>query len=282
MTPAQDDLHCPAQAVGSRALIAHLRGDLHLLGRLAHVPGLGDRVRQRLLAVDVLAHVHRHQAGRRVRVVRRADGDGVDLLAHLVEHLAVVEVRFRVVLSLPRPRLDLFGVAQVFQGVVEMVLVDVADGDNVAEFAGLGNVAVALAADADAGNADGFIGGPADARRQAGQREEAGAGDCRLLQECTPRVISTHDGPSGSKCSERVGGNNVGQCNPAAWGRQRFSTAEQRNQQLTPESGPRWARPDRHPPAAGTSRRHAPAAGAGRLPPAASPAVLPPWPRGDG
>ncbi len=76
-------------AVG-RALVAHLRGHLHLAGDLAQAAGFVDRVRQRLLREAVLAQLHGHGAGRGVRVVGRADGDGVDALAHLVEHLAEV------------------------------------------------------------------------------------------------------------------------------------------------------------------------------------------------
>ena len=53
--------------------------------------GFVDRVRQRLLAIDVLAHLASPSiAADGVRVVGRADGDRVDLVAHLVEHLAEV------------------------------------------------------------------------------------------------------------------------------------------------------------------------------------------------
>src|SRR5262249_49505867 len=62
-----DDLDGTAQAVRRRALVAHLRADLLLGRRLAHLARLGDRVRQRLLAVDVLAQLHGGEAGGGVR-----------------------------------------------------------------------------------------------------------------------------------------------------------------------------------------------------------------------
>ena len=51
-----------------------------------------QRVRQRLLAVDVLAGADRGQRGHGVDVVGRADGDGVDVLRFLVEHDAEILV----------------------------------------------------------------------------------------------------------------------------------------------------------------------------------------------
>ena len=73
------------------ALVAHLGDDLVLAGRLGDGAGLEHRVRQRLLAVDVLAGPHHGHRDRGVRVVRRGDDDGVDVLL-LLEHLAEVEV----------------------------------------------------------------------------------------------------------------------------------------------------------------------------------------------
>ncbi len=82
--------------------------------------------------------------GQRVVVVGRADGHGVDALAHLVEHLAVVVVLLGVRDTSARP-------------AFERVLVDVADGDDVAEAGGVARVAVALAAHADAGEVDPLV-----------------------------------------------------------------------------------------------------------------------------
>ena len=73
-------------------------------------------------------------------MVRSADGQRVNLLAHLVEHFAEVEIAFGL-----RKFLSLF---------VEPIFVDVANRDNLAELAGLEDVAVALAADADSSKAE--------------------------------------------------------------------------------------------------------------------------------
>ena len=55
-----DDFDRFAQAVLGRALVAHLRGDFHLGGHMAHFAGFGNRMRQRLLTIDGLALVHGH------------------------------------------------------------------------------------------------------------------------------------------------------------------------------------------------------------------------------
>src|SRR5262249_50211439 len=121
-----------------RALVAHLRADLVLLGGLAQLARLEDGVSQRLLAVDVLLELDGHHAGRGVRVVGSGDGDGVDGLAHLVEQLAEVG--------------ELRRLGEGLGHGIEPALVDVADGDDIADVAGVLGVALALAADADAGD----------------------------------------------------------------------------------------------------------------------------------
>jgi len=73
---------------------AHLRDELLLARDLGHHPRLIDAVRQRLLAVAVLAQLHRHHARHGVGVIRRADHDRVDLLVHLVQQLAEILVPF--------------------------------------------------------------------------------------------------------------------------------------------------------------------------------------------
>ena len=72
------------------ALVAHLRDDLVLPGGLGHGAAFGDRVGQRLLAVDVLALLHGRDGRDRVVMVGRGDHHGVDPLVQLVEHLAEV------------------------------------------------------------------------------------------------------------------------------------------------------------------------------------------------
>ena len=125
-----------AEAQGGRPLVAHLGGDLPLDGGLAHQAGLVRRVGQRLLAVDVLPHPHRHQGGGGVGVVGGADHHGVDLWTHLFEQLPEVAVRLRV-----GKRLGL---------LPEALAIDVAKGHDVAQPADVVGVARPLAADADA------------------------------------------------------------------------------------------------------------------------------------
>ncbi len=116
-----------------------------LPGGQAQLAGFPHVVGQRLLRVDVLADLDRHHGGDGVGVIGRGDGDGVDLLAHLVEHLAEVG--------------ELSGLGVLGGFGVEALLVDVADGDEVGVLGGLLAVAVAFAADADAGEVDPLVGG---------------------------------------------------------------------------------------------------------------------------
>jgi hypothetical protein len=81
----------PPRAIEGVPLIAHLRDDVHLAGDFAHPSRLIDRVRERLLAIHVLAHPHGQHTGRRVVVVGSRDDDRVDIFA-LLEHFAVVFV----------------------------------------------------------------------------------------------------------------------------------------------------------------------------------------------
>ncbi len=73
------------------ALVAHLRRDFRALRLARELPRFGDRPRQRLLDVHVLAEIHRGQRDGGVHVIRRRDDDGVDVLL-LLEHLPVVLV----------------------------------------------------------------------------------------------------------------------------------------------------------------------------------------------
>ena len=172
-----------AEAVGRRALVAHLGAEVLLGGELPHYAGFLDGPGQRLLAEAVLAHLHGHDAGRGVGVVGRAHGDGVDLAVHLLEHLAVVEV--------------LLGVRELLGLLVERLFVDVAEGDDLAVAAGVVRVAIALAADADAGEADFLI----DRRfthagdgGRGGEQERARAGQRRLSEEATTVLTTRHLG----------------------------------------------------------------------------------------
>ena len=86
--PAADQLAGQAEPVVRAAAGSRSARCACCSRRLDHLAAFGDRQRQRLLAVHVLARlagVDRHQ---RVPVVGRGDDDGVDVLA--VEQLAVV------------------------------------------------------------------------------------------------------------------------------------------------------------------------------------------------
>ena len=88
--PVPDPLAQRADPPRRVPLVAELRDHLGLAGGLADLANLVDRVGQGLLAVDVFAAFQCGHAGHRVRVVRRADHHGVDVLVHRVEHLAEI------------------------------------------------------------------------------------------------------------------------------------------------------------------------------------------------
>ena len=78
MTFALDQLDDAAIVLARVDLDAHLRRDLGLRRRLADLARLPDVVRQRLLAVDVLAVLEGEQGGEGVGVLAGADHDGVE------------------------------------------------------------------------------------------------------------------------------------------------------------------------------------------------------------
>ncbi len=111
-----DQFDDPPHAAERVALIAHLRGDVHLVGHFAHSSGFVDRMCERLLTVNMFAQLHRHHAGRRVMMVGRGDCDRVDVLP-LFQHLAVIGV----------PR----GLRKLFEHLGRALSVDVAERDDV-------------------------------------------------------------------------------------------------------------------------------------------------------
>ena len=80
-----DQLDHAAVVVAGVDLRAHLGRDLGLRRRLADDPGLPDVVRQRLLAVDVLAQLQGRQRGEGVGVLGRAHDHRVELAGVVVE-----------------------------------------------------------------------------------------------------------------------------------------------------------------------------------------------------
>src|SRR5689334_2572289 len=79
-----------------------------------------------------------------MNVIRRADGDGVDALAHLVEQLAIID--------------ELLGLGIEGRRLGQTLLIDVADGNDIAVPRGLRGITAALAVDADAGETDLLVG----------------------------------------------------------------------------------------------------------------------------
>ena len=88
--PVADPLEQQAAGLEGVPLVAHLCDDVLLLGGFGHLTALIHRVGQRLLAVYMLAVLHRGDGCDRVIVVRRAHHHGVDLLVHRVKHLTKV------------------------------------------------------------------------------------------------------------------------------------------------------------------------------------------------
>ena len=77
-------------AFARRTLVTHLSGDALLGGQLGQQTRLVNRVGKGLLAVDVLAQLHRGARYQSVSVVGGTADNGVDLVADLVVHLAPV------------------------------------------------------------------------------------------------------------------------------------------------------------------------------------------------
>ena len=198
-----DQLDSAAQAGVRATLRAHLRGHFRSGGHSANHAGFVHRMRQRLLAIHVLAQLHRHHRGGRVAVVGRADHDGVDILS-LVEHLAKVAIARGLGIRLER----LGGAA----------LIDVAQRHDV--LAGnVRQVAGSLAAGADDGDVQRFAGrlrfgprtaGPiARAQRQRGSAPRfpeivAGWASARARRVRLPWAIARTSRPRPGPRTQRV------------------------------------------------------------------------------
>ena len=81
------------------------------------MPGLVNIVGQRLLAIHVLAQVHRQHTGRGMSMIGRAHQHGVDLFLHAAEHLAEVD--------------EGTGLGPAACGAGQEILIDVAEGHDV-------------------------------------------------------------------------------------------------------------------------------------------------------
>ena len=144
------------------SLVAHLRDDARLPGQRHQQVDLAERLRDRLLHIDVLAVPHRMDSDGKVRVIRRGDDRGVEGRARLVEHL-------------PEIAEEGHGGKQLARLLrVRPVQIDVAErghADEVRRGEGLDQVVAAIA-DADNAEAKRPVGG-----RKAGRLAECRAGD---------------------------------------------------------------------------------------------------------
>ena len=139
-----DHLNRTPQAVAGAALVPHLGGDVFLGGHAAKLTGFEDGLRERLLAVDVLAQVHRRHGCGAVQVVRSGNRDRIDGLVHFREHLAEID--------------EFPGLGKLFRLFVEHAGIDIANGHDVAPaLCGFVHIAVTLSAHADAGYVDSAV-----------------------------------------------------------------------------------------------------------------------------
>ena len=157
-----DNLRALAGAGLRVSLVAHLRRDAVLGGGQGELLRLPNGAGERLLTIDVLAALHRPHGGAAVHVVGTGDGDGVDVAALLVEHLAIVGVLgdFRVGGE------SLFGALGIGVGHGDDVLVGAS-----------GDIAVALAAGADRGDVQLLIRGFVPEMFEGGSAAEPCRGD---------------------------------------------------------------------------------------------------------
>ena len=98
---ALDQLDDAAIVVRSVNLGAHLRDELVLFGKVREHTGFVYGVCQWLFAVDMLLHSQRHRGCRSVRVVRRADEHGVDLVGFSFQHDSIVAILASTGVNLP-------------------------------------------------------------------------------------------------------------------------------------------------------------------------------------
>ncbi len=114
---ALNPLDDSAIVVSGMNLDAHLCRQLVLGGQLSDDASLGDCVRERLLAIDMLAQLQGGRRGGGMRVVGRRHDDGVNLILLGIQHFPIVTVP-------PCLRIN-------FGGPIQEIRVNVAQGDDV-------------------------------------------------------------------------------------------------------------------------------------------------------
>ncbi len=196
--PAADQFAGEAEVALAALLAAGLKHAAVSSHRRDHVPGLADRQRQRLLAVDVLAGPGRRARDDRVPVVGRGNQDGVDVLS-LQQTLELVVL----VAALERAGLPIGGVLllDLLLRIAALDGVDVADGDHldllVIEEAA--KMAAAHVSDPDESDRDSLARGLPAAPPQRGRRDEIGGGyggRHPLEERSTGHTVSVTHGPS--------------------------------------------------------------------------------------
>ena len=89
------------------------------LAVVAHQARLPDRMRERLLAIHMLAQPHGHHRRRRMMMVGSGNNHGVDLRPEILEQLAIIEVLLRIL--------------ELLEVLATAPLIDVANRDDLAE-----------------------------------------------------------------------------------------------------------------------------------------------------
>ena len=119
-------------------LDAHLRDDLRLARGGGNLPGFVNRVRQRLLAVNVLAALNGRHADGGVHVVRGGNAHGVDRLVDLIQQFSPIGECLRT--------------GKASGGPIPIAFVNIADGNHIDRPTGEGaDVATTLTADPNRG-----------------------------------------------------------------------------------------------------------------------------------
>ena len=144
--------------------VAHLGAEVASVGFLAERPGFGNVQREGFLNIDMLAHLDCRHRGHGMNMVRRGDGDGVDLVPHFGQHFPPISEKLGV-----RIFPDLFGTA---------ALVDIAErGDDLPGALGATDVGRPASSGTDEGHPKLFIGGLGP--DMAGENVERGRGGAR-------------------------------------------------------------------------------------------------------
>ena len=173
----------PAEAPLCGTLVSHLRDNVVARGGFPHDPRLVDRTCQRLFTVNVFAQFHCRNRGDGVRVVGCRDQNRINLLFHLIEHLAEVLIPLR-------SRMFLVNIARPLR-------IHVAERDEIVAHAVKRiEAAPSLAADTDSGNVQFDVGLVGKGQPAVAENQKSGPGPRRFGQE-TAAVNSGFHGRKG-------------------------------------------------------------------------------------